>query len=490
MLAALVLAGALLWVDAHGQTTPEARTALALLADAASDGLDPHDYEEACLETANGSCDPRAFDAALTAAMLRYMRHLHSGRVDPRTIGFRLAVATDEHDFPAMLNKAVGEQRVGSLPAMLRPSFSQYEALRGALAQYRILAAGADTPPIESRSRAVRPGDAFDDLPALHRLLVVLGDLPAGSPAPAAGAPYAGEIVAGVESFQRRHGMASDGVIGAQTFAALRVPLSWRVRQIELALERLRWLPHFSDGRVVAINIPMFRLWVWDAGPPGSSPAFSMNVIVGRALDTRTPVFVEEMTEVIFRPYWNVPRSIVRGEILPKLAADPDYLRRENMELVREPGDDARPRPADAENIAKLREGSLRLRQRPGARNSLGLIKFVFPNDENVYMHGTPAQALFARSRRDFSHGCVRVERPIDLAAWALSDQPEWTRERIESATAGSDSTHVALRRPIQVVLFYITAAVMPEDHRLNFAADIYRHDDRLDAAMRLPAMR
>jgi murein L,D-transpeptidase YcbB/YkuD len=295
---------------------------------------------------------------------------------------------------------------------------------------------------------------------------------------------YEGPIVEGVRRFQARHGLEPDGVIGKSTLAALGTPLAWRVRQIELSLERLRWLPDLRDQRFVAINVPMFRLWGWNSIPPSGAPSFTMGVIVGRALSTQTPVFVEQMREVIFRPYWNVPGSILRNEVLPAIERDPNYLQRQNMEIVRGQGDDADPVEATAENLTRLRQGALRVRQRPGPRNALGLIKFVFPNEENVYMHGTPAQELFARSRRDFSHGCVRVEDPVALAQWALEGVPDWDRDRMLSAMAGSQSIHVTLARPIQVILFYTTAAVMPEDGTIWFADDIYRHDARLDRAL------
>jgi murein L,D-transpeptidase YcbB/YkuD len=279
-----------------------------------------------------------------------------------------------------------------------------------------------------------------------------------------------------------RHGLEPDGILGQRTLAALQTPLAWRVRQIELALERLRWLPKVGDKRLVIINIPMFRLWAWDWTP--DRPSFSMGVIVGRAVGTQTPVFVAEIQHIIFRPYWNVPESILREEILPTVERDPDYLRRQDMEVVRGPGDDAQVVDVTSDTIAELRRGALRVRQRPGPRNALGLIKFVMPNEEDVYMHGTPAQELFARSRRDFSHGCVRVEDPIALAEWALNDVPGWTRETILATMAEPLSSQVKLSRPVQVILFYTTAAVMPEDGTIWFAEDIYGHDRRLDRAL------
>jgi murein L,D-transpeptidase YcbB/YkuD len=235
---------------------------------------------------------------------------------------------------------------------------------------------------------------------------------------------------------------------------------------------------------VIGVNIPMFRAWAWDSLGAGPGPALALDVIVGRAVDTRTPVFLADMRHVEFRPYWNVPTSILRGEILPALARDPDYLARHDMEIVAGLGDAAPPVPLSGEALRGLRNGTLRVRQRPGPRNALGLIKFAFPNSANIYMHGTPAGELFARHRRDFSHGCVRVDDPVALAEWVLEDQPEWTRERIVAAMHGEGPHRVDLARPVQVVLFYVTVVVMPEDGSVHFADDIYGHDARLEHAL------
>jgi murein L,D-transpeptidase YcbB/YkuD len=223
-----------------------------------------------------------------------------------------------------------------------------------------------------------------------------------------------------------------------------------------------------------------------------TSPALSLQVIVGKAVRrTRTPIFIETMDHVIFRPFWNVPASILREEVLPRVTRQPGYLAREQMEIVAGPGDDARVVPVTPDAIERLSAGELRLRQRPGPHNALGLVKFVFPNNEGVYMHGTPTPGLFARDRRDFSHGCIRVSDPPALAAWALADVPGWTAERIAAAMAGDVSTRVDLPEPIDVVLYYITAAVLPDDGQLHFADDIYGHDATLARALaRLDARR
>lgn len=482
-----------LWLDTTRQPGRNARDALALLDHAADEGLDPLDYGGSRLEGLAAMLDgpsparPQdlaSFDVALSAGMLRYLRHLHVGRVDPLTWGLRLKGPDDRHDWPVLLRSALAGQRITQTAEDLAPALAQYRALRATLARYRALLADASLKGLPPSFSGVRPAETCASLDTLYRLLVALGDLPTATPAPDPLALYDGALVEGVKRFQIRHGLDEDGVVGKRTLAALNVPLARRVRQIELALERLRWLPHVADARLVVVNIPMFRLWAWDADNVNGAPTLAMNVIVGRAVRTETPVFVEHLREVIFRPYWNIPPSILRHELLPIIERDPEYLKRQDMEIVRGPGDDAQPVEATVENIAALRQGALRLRQRPGPRNSLGLIKFVFPNEENVYMHGTPAQQLFARSRRDFSHGCVRVQDPVALAQWAFEEKPDWNRDRIVAAMAGSPSLHVTLLQPIRVILFYTTAMVTPDEGTIRFAEDIYGHDARLDRAL------
>ena len=483
-----------LWIDATGRPGRDAQDALLLLGGAANDGLDPADYHAEALDRLASSLETgpgrpvselATFDAGLTANVLRYLRELHSGRIDPRAVGFRVTTPTDHQDVAALLQTALANHRMADAASSLAPSLPLYRALRTTLAQYRSLAANPALRTPAASATPVRPGQSFTGISELYRWLEALGDLSSDVPAPDERAAYEGAIVEGVQRFQARHGLAVDGVIGKSTWATLQTPLASRVRQIELALERLRWLPHVGDDRFVVVNIPMFRLWAWDSMAPNGVPSLGMGVIVGRAFNTQTPVFVEQMRYLIFRPYWNIPPSITRHEILPAIERDPGYLERQNMEIVSGPGDDARPVAVTTTSLEQLRRGRLRVRQRPGPENSLGLVKFVFPNNENVYLHGTPASGLFSRARRDFSHGCVRVEEPIALAEWALKDQAEWTREAIVMAMNGDVSRRVNLGRPIQVILFYITAVVAPENGAVHFANDIYGHDARLDQALR-----
>ena len=478
------------WLDATGRPNVSARDALRLLADAGTDGLAPQDYRAAELAqqaaalaaVPNAAASPQpVFERELDAAMRRYLHDLHLGRIDPRALRFRVVrPGAAAPDFAALLQAAAAAGRLPQLMAELRPQLGQYAKLREALARYRVLAADSSLGQLSVVAPAKR-GEAYGSAAALHRRLVTLGDLPADTPPPTDRDDAT--LAEGLRRFQARHGLAADGVIGRATLAALNVPLAHRVQQLELALERLRWLPDLSARPFVGINIPMFRLWAWDPAAPADA-LISMGVVVGRALNTQTPVLIEAMRYLVFRPYWNLPRSIVRNEVLPAVARDPGYLQRNDMEIVRGGGDDAQAVAASSENLAALREGGLRLRQRPGPKNSLGLVKFIFPNDANVYLHDTPAAQLFGRARRDFSHGCVRVEDPVALAHWVLKDQPDWTRERIQAAMAGTSSLRVDLMRPLPVVLFYMTAMVMPTDQTLHFADDIYGHDTKLARAL------
>lgn len=478
-----------LWVDSRARPIDRAREVLVLINGAADHGLDPVDYDAAQLgRLANASIASKApqdaarFDVRMSAAFLRYLRHLHAGHIDPRVMGFRVESAVDEHDYPAVVADAVATDAIVDTTATLTPQLGGYDALRASLKHYRELAADAALTTLPRAARAIHPGESYRGASGLDRLLRELGDLPPDGHSPNANGKYEGALVDGVTRFQIRHGLDADGVLGARTLDAMTTPLAWRVRQIELGLERLRWLPHGGDDRVVLVNVPMFRLWAWDAMDRGGAPAISSDVIVGRAFDTRTPLFVEDLREVVFRPYWNIPASIVRNEILPQVRGDSSYLARNDMEIV--PAGGGPVMPATPENLARLGRG-LMLRQRPGPRNSLGLVKFVFPNQDSIYMHDTPAPALFSRSRRDFSHGCVRVREPVALAAWALAGTPEWTRDRIGATMLAEETVRVAVVRPTRVVLFYTTALVSPEDGRLRFADDIYDHDRQLDLALR-----
>jgi murein L,D-transpeptidase YcbB/YkuD len=239
-----------------------------------------------------------------------------------------------------------------------------------------------------------------------------------------------------------------------------------QIRRIELNLERWRWLPESLGDRYILVNVPTFTL----SAVEGGQATLVMRVVAGEA-DSPTPIFSDQMTTVVFSPYWNIPETIAREETIPALLRDPDYLRKNDLEVVRGT------RVIDAGSVDWM-DPDVRIRQRPGARNSLGRVKFMFPNQFDVYLHDTPADALFERARRDFSHGCVRVERPFALAQWVLSGQTEWTPEKIEAAMNAGDERHVALARKVPVYIVYQTVWV-EADGSVRFVDDVYGHDAR-----------
>ena len=254
-----------------------------------------------------------------------------------------------------------------------------------------------------------------------------------------------------------------------------------QVRKIELTLERWRWLPAFRSPPII-VNIPEFRLFAFRTTADRAADILQMDVIVGRTFPrTRTPVFVADMTSVLFRPYWDVPRSITLREELPKIRANTAYLRAQHLEIVTGSNDyTARRLPATAESVRLLASGTARLRQQPGPDNALGLIKFDLPNRYDVYLHSTPARQLFLRQRRAFSHGCIRVSDPVALAAYVLRETPgDWTPDRIESAMTGMQTRRVRLAHPIRVIILYGTV-LAKEDGEVLFFHDLYGQDRRL----------
>jgi len=314
----------------------------------------------------------------------------------------------------------------------------------------------------------------------LQRLLHLLGDLPGISVADPPDLAYKGSLVVAVKHFQQRHGLEPDGIIDAHTFKEMNTPLSQRVLQLKLTLERWRWLPHEFNRLPIVVNIPEFRLYAANAE---YRSAFSMKVVVGRSYKHQTPVFAAELKSVIFRPYWNVPLDIERQELLPDLRKNPNYLREHSYAIADSHGDVVSEGDVSEEIQKEVYSGKLFIRQKPGQDNSLGLIKFDIPNVYDVYLHGTPAAQLFSRSRRDFSHGCIRVENTAALAAWVLRDQSGWTTERILGAMNGDKTLRVNLTAPIPVLILYGTA-VVAEDGETHFFDDIYGHDAVLNKAL------
>jgi len=285
-------------------------------------------------------------------------------------------------------------------------------------------------------------------------------------------------LVDAVKHFQVRHGISPNGKIGPQTIRELNIPLSVRVTQLNDSLERWRWLPQEFSTLPVAVNIPEFVLRVFS---PDHRIALRMNVVVGKAFGHKTPVFAKNMKYIVFRPYWNIPLSIVRSEIVPALRKNSSYLSRKRLEITDQGGHVITSGVASANELTQLQSGRLMVRQKPGPDNALGLVKFMFPNEYNIYLHSTPTPQLFSQSRRDFSHGCIRVQQPAELAAFLLQNQPEWTLEKIKAAMeSGPDNRQVNLLAPVPVVIVYMTA-VVEENGEVYFFDDIYGNDSSLN---------
>jgi len=471
---------------------PVAATALAELRAAPGQGLAAEDYDVDWLERevgaiATGTAPPARLahaEVALTLTLLRYLSELHLGRVRPTDAEFRYAVAQREPALDVLLGRALLHEQLAPVIAAAEPTLPMYARLKALLAHYRQLAAQpiAELPPLPQRVKRIRAGEHYLGTPQLRQRLRLLGDLSADSD-DGDRSLFSDAVVGAVRRFQERHGLSPDGVLGRQTLAQLDVPLAARVRQIELALERLRWVPHLPPGPALVVNIPSYRLLAFTDLPASDRAALRTRVIVGRAVRTPTPVFVGAMRLVEFSPYWNVPPSIQNNEILPRLMRDPGYLAREDMELVSK-RDASVTTAVSAQTLAALRAGTFRVRQRPGTRNALGGVKFVLPNTMNIYLHSTPSRQLFERARRDFSHGCIRVDDAPGLARFVLRDQPQWTEPRIEEAMSSGITRTVRLARDIPVIIFY-TTVVVDAQGRASFLPDVYGYDRKLEQALR-----
>jgi murein L,D-transpeptidase YcbB/YkuD len=459
-----------------------ARLALRLMRQAPEHGLDPAGYDVDTLERRLDLLRPQDaadVDRALSTAMLQYLGDLHFGRVPSR---YRQGAAAG-FDPAAALRLALDEGGLEEAVEAALPAVPLYGRVKAALAQYRALAQAAPAWPALPSTARTRPGEAYAGATLLDERLRLLGDLGPDAAGEADGI-YTPALADGVRRFQARHGLADDGILGPGTLAALAVPPARRATQLALTLERLRWLPPMNSPRVVAVNVPTYRLWAFEARDNYAAPVLEMRVIVGTAVRTPTPLFIGDMRHLEFKPYWNVPPSIQAGEIVPKLARNPAYLEQNDMEVV---GADGRPlQLAAPAALAALRTGSVRVRQRPGARNVLGEVKFAMPNPMNIYLHSTSAKELFGRSRRDLSHGCIRVERPAELAEFVLADPQRWDGAAVAAAMADDARNRtVRLARTVPVVLFYATA-LADRQGRVLFAQDIYRQDEALQRRLGL----
>ena len=491
-----------LWL-ANGAPTAAARAMVRVLGDAEAHGLRPADYDAAALAerldaiagsrvvavsgaAADPEREPALFDAALTAGVARYATAIRLGRVRPTDLHAELKLPRDTFDVAGPVRALAAAAEPSAILAGLEPPYLHYRLLVRALGQYRALARDTSLLPV-GLARTLMPGDTASAVPRLRRLLAALGDLPAGAVAPTAvpeTAPadsfaYDSALVAAVRRFQRRQGYDADGIVGPATRTRLDRPFEARAEQIALTLERWRWLPHQVRNPPIFVNVPAFRLHGFRSADDTEASLLSMDVVVGDAYESRTPVFSAMMRTVVFAPYWEIPPGILHDEILPNARRDLSYLTRNRYQIVRGYGDDVPVLPDTRRSLDEVSAGRARIRQLPGPTNSLGLVKFLFPNAHAVYLHDTPAQSAFDRTRRDLSHGCIRLAEPMELAKFVLRDRPEWTEARMKEAMAKPRPTNVTLKKPIPVLIVYATA-VAKEDGEMLFYDDIYGHDRRM----------
>jgi murein L,D-transpeptidase YcbB/YkuD len=471
------------WLDSLGQPTTAARLMVRELAGLRDRGLDPADHDATALaarmDTLHGAAEMAAFDLVLSTSAMRLAHALDRGRVHPTALHPTLRLQRTPFDGVGMLTALARSAAPATVLRGLEPDFYQYHRLRGVLQRYRALAGDTTLLPLPPGPRVVRPDSVWAGAAVLRRLLRAVGDHPEPLPPPAADTLYEAGLVAAVERFQRRHGVTADGLLGPATRRLLTRPWTEQIRQVELTLERWRWLPRTHPIPPAIVNIPAFRAYAITSLPERESETLTMDIVVGTATRFDTPLLALEMTSVNFHPYWNVPTSIARNEILPKARASAAYLTNNNYELLR----GSTVVPITAANIAEI-GGAVRVRQTPGPHNALGRVKFDMPNPENIYLHDTPSRGLFERVRRDFSHGCIRLADPAAFAEWALRDLPEWTRARIDSVMAGTTPLVVQLPRKIPVYIVYQTVLAR-ESGDAYFYGDLYGHDAALDVALR-----
>jgi L,D-transpeptidase YcbB len=456
-----------LWLE-EGGVKERAVALLEAIKRAPEDALDTASYPMAALErvvdakrvtdTASANTIADA-DVMLTSAYVGYASDMLMGQVDPRKVSQNWHIGSGVAERDSALTHALEEADMADALKQMSPQDPDYAALKSAYARYRRVAAAGGWPVVTAAM-----GDAEARAAVHARHVAEMTDSTKDSSHVSVGAdsleteparvkprsPLATEIV----HFQRHHGLEATGRLDKETLDALNIPAESRVQQLAANLERHRWLPRTLGSRYVYVNVPAFQLDAYDSG----KVALSMKVVVGSEYQNKaTPTFSDSMELVVFRPYWNITPDIQSKEIEPKVASDPGYLDRENMEYYKD-------------------GGATRIRQRPGGKNALGLVKFLFPNDFNIYLHDTPAKALFSQTDRAASHGCIRLEKPASLAEWVLA----WDSQRVQDAmNSGPDNHQVRVPRKIPVYIVYFTAYF--RDGGLYFADDIYGRDDALE---------
>ena len=482
------------WTDIHG-VLPHTESLLKALGSAEREGLQPGDYHLAKIKSVLAELNQSGqnlkdaiqrqlvdLDLLLTDAFLIFGSHLIAGRTNPEQIDPQWVANRRGADLARLLEGALESKQIEQTLAEMLPAYDGYRRLRETLAIYRQIANAGGWPTIPPGSK-FQQGDHGDQISLLKQRLAVEGFYTT------TGGKDQGFFDDGLEralqQFQIQNGMEADGILGPQTLQALNIPADRRVRQIVVNMERWRWLPQNLGNRHILVNIAGFNLGVVEQ----EKQVLGMRVIAGKTY-RKTPVFSDKMTYLVINPYWGVPDKIAKNDILSKQKKNPNYLVDQKIRVFKgwdESGGEIDPSTVDWATVAAA-NFPYRFKQDPGPQNALGRVKFMFPNKFDVYLHDTPSKELFTRARRDFSSGCIRVEKPVDLAEYLLKNNPDWPPEKIRSTIAGSDFTAqtIKLPEPMNIHILYWTAWV-GNDNAVHFSPDVYDRDKALDIALQKP---
>ncbi|WP_241499084.1 L,D-transpeptidase family protein [Rufibacter ruber] len=470
----------------EGALVPQAFKFVEVIKQSHKEGLNPRDYLvkdlpamfQSLEQAKNDSSRHKLqedIDVALTASYFNYASDFYRGTVDPRSM--------DNIEWEVKKNKIKLHKALQTILKERESRYPYYEfealhpgyiRLREALKNYRLAKQEGGWPKIEGIAKTLKPNDSSQAVLALrHRIL--------GKAAAQANKStlYDKELADAVKHFQIRHGLKPDGVVGGETLRVMNVPIEERIDQIIINMERWRWVPKRFEDKYIFVNIPEYALHVREKG----KEVLTMKVVVGKEMHA-TPVFSDKLEYIVFYPFWNITPQILREEIAPAQARNPNYLASNDMELVKDIGNNqVEVLPASSVDWTTVDENfKYRVRQRPGKKNPLGFVKFIFPNEHNVYLHDTPSDHLFNQTERGFSHGCIRIEKPFELAQYLLKDQKKWTSSAIKAAMHGGEEKYVNLSAKVPVYIVYFTSWV-DDNGAIHFRDDLYGHDRDLELA-------
>jgi len=478
-----------IWLQ-DGRPTPQALQVIAALEEADHDGLRADDYDSYrwlerlnSLQRQHSAATEARFDVALTVCAMRYVSDLHGARRTSAAHKVHLNDSNKDIDLALYVRLWLAEAKdVKAELVRITPPFPVYGRLREALVKYEALAKEDDGEALPVPQGMGYPGPPYPGYARLVRLLRLVGDLsPTYSTESGQAQVYDAGLLQGVRHFQSRHGLSPSGYLDAATVEQMNVPLSSRVEQIRVALERLRQLRYDFRTQAIVVNIPEFRLYAFDKD---GNAQLHMRVDVGEEYDNRTPEMRATLNSVVFHPAWNIPPRITSREWVPFLETHRNFLSSNDYELITLDGQRV-PAVINEQTLSELRSGKLRIRQRPGDYNPMGAVKFVLPNPLGIYLHDVPSRDInFLVPDRLVSHGCVHIEKPAELAAWVLKDQPGWNREQVRAAMESSRREHtVKVAKPVPVLIVYATA-VARENGEVNFFRDIYGYDAAFKASL------